>query len=208
VASHLLWAFERKANPENFPESYRKGLWESLWWTVSTIITGGCENKAPIGVAGRLVAVVWMLAGILLVSYLTASVTTVMTVNQLTSDISGPADLPGQLVATVSGSTAEKFLAERRVDVHAYPTIADAYAALSKHEVKAVVYDAPVLLYHVNTAGAGQQRVVGQVFEKQNYGFGLQQNSKYRKPINEAMLRLQESGFFDELQKKWFGATD
>jgi len=208
ATSHLLWAFERKKNPESFPASYRKGVWESLWWTVSTIITGGCENKAPIGVAGRLVAVVWMLAGILLVSYITASVTAVLTVNQLTSEIGGPGDLPGKLVATVKGSTAEKFLTDQHVDVRAYPAIDDAYAALSKGDVKAVVYDAPVLLYHVNSSGSTRLRVVGHVFEKQSYGFGLQQNSKYRKPINEAMLKLQENGFFDELQKKWFGVAD
>ena len=204
--SHLLWWFERKKN-EEFPPRYRSGLWESLWWTICVLITGGCENKAPIGVAGRLVAIVWMIAGILLVSYITASVTTVMTVNTLSGEITGPADLPGRPVATVVGSTAEKYLRDRRVDVRPYPTIDQAYDALTAREVKAVVYDAPILLYRASRFGDSKQRVIGPMFEKQNYGIGLQRGSPHRKPINEAMLRLNEAGFFDELQKKWFGGA-
>ena len=58
--SHIIWFLERKKNAESFPEGYVAGLWEAIWWSLCTIITGGCENKAPLGVAGRLTAIVWM----------------------------------------------------------------------------------------------------------------------------------------------------
>jgi polar amino acid transport system substrate-binding protein len=74
--------------------------------------------------------------------------------------------------------------------------------------VVAVVYDAPVLHYHTTQSGSSQEKVVGRLFQRQNYGFGLPQGSKYRKPINETMLRLKENGFLDELQRKWFGDVD
>ena len=73
VVSNVLWFFERKRNPECFPETYKHGLWEATWWSISTLISGGCENKAPLGVAGRLVAILWMLGGIGLTSYITAT---------------------------------------------------------------------------------------------------------------------------------------
>src|SRR5713101_6703016 len=130
LSSHLLWWFERRRNEGDFPVSYKHGVWESLWWTSSVLITGGCENKAPVGVGGRLVAVVWMLTGILLVSYITASVTSAMTVRSLTSGIRGPGDLPGQLVATVAGSTAEKYLTERHLEFRSFPSLDEAAAAL------------------------------------------------------------------------------
>src|SRR5206468_530793 len=107
VAAHFLWLFERRKNAEMFPRGYLRGVGESLWWTISIVITGGCENKTPLGLGGRLVAIIWMLMGILMVSYLTATVTTALTVHQLTSDINGPGDLSGHVVATVKGSTAE-----------------------------------------------------------------------------------------------------
>jgi polar amino acid transport system substrate-binding protein len=63
VVSNLLWLGERKKNQESFPEPYKQGLFEALWWCVSTMLTGGCENLAPRGLAGRAVGVVWMIGG-------------------------------------------------------------------------------------------------------------------------------------------------
>jgi hypothetical protein len=73
VISHLLWLLERRKNPESFPLGYTAGMWEAIWWSICTGITGGCENKAPMGVIGRLVAIVWMLAGMALVATVTAN---------------------------------------------------------------------------------------------------------------------------------------
>ncbi len=206
ASSHLLWWFERHHNEENFPKPYRHGVWESLWWTSSVLITGGCENKTPTGVGGRLVAVVWMLTGILLVSYITASVTSAMTVRSLSSGINGPSDLPGQVVATVAGSTAERYLGDHHLEARPFPTVDEAYGALAAGKVKAVVYDAPVLQYHA--AKGGQDRVVGHRFERQNYGIGLQEGSALRKPINEVLLKLLEDGHLAELRQKYFGDGD
>jgi len=208
ITAHLVWIFERKENPEQFPSPYFKGVWESAWWAISTILSGGCDAKGPVVIGGRIVGAFWMLVCIIFITYFTASITTIMTVNQLTSDINGPGDLPGRAVATVKGSTAEKYLAANRAEVHAFATIDEAYAALTKKKVQAVVYDAPVLLYHLKSATSGQQKVVGRLFQRQNYGIGLQQNSPHRKTLNEALLKLRESGFLDELQTKWFGAQD
>jgi len=206
--SHLLWFFERKRNPEQFPEDYWVGVRESAWWAISTILSGGCDNKGPVVFGGRIVGSFWMIVCIVLVSYFTASITTSMTVSTLTGDINGPSDLPGQVVGTVKGSTAEKYLADHKAEPKGFATIDEAYAALTKKEVKAVVYDAPILLYHANKASGGQQKVVGRLFERQSYGIALQRDSKYRKPINEALLRLRENGYLDELNTKWFGATE
>jgi ABC-type amino acid transport substrate-binding protein len=208
VSSHLLWWFEHRGNENDFPQSYRSGVWESLWWTSSVLITGGCENKAPIGVGGRLVAVVWMLTGILLVSVLTATVTSALTVRSLTSEISGPQDLPGHQSATVAGSTAEKYLAERKLQFRSFPSVDEAVAALEAHNVQAVIYDAPVLLYRASRTGNAQARVVGHLFEKQNYGIALPQGSALRKPINQILLRLAEQGYLAELRRKYFGDGD
>jgi ABC-type amino acid transport substrate-binding protein len=205
IIAHLVWFFERKQNAEQFPEPYLKGIWESSWWALATILSGGCDAKGPVAVVGRIAAAIWMLVCIIVITYFTAAITTVMTVNQLTSDINGPSDLPGLRVATVKGSTADKYLTAHGSTVVGFDTIADAFAALDKKDVKAVVYDEPILRYHVKVAGGPSQEVVGQLFERQNYGIALQQNSPYRKAINGALLKLREDGVLDELRSKWFG---
>jgi polar amino acid transport system substrate-binding protein len=206
--AHLVWVFERKRNPEQFPAPYFKGVWESGWWAISTILSGGCDAKGPVVIGGRIVGAFWMLVCIIFITYFTASITSIMTVQQLTSDINGPNDLPGRPVATVKGTTAEKYLASRKVEVHAFTTIDEAYAALDKKQVQAVVYDAPILLFHLKSNPGLKQQVVGRLFQRQNYGVGLQHDSTHRAAINEALLKLRESGFLDELQTKWFGNQD
>jgi polar amino acid transport system substrate-binding protein len=208
ITSHLLWFFERSRNPDQFPQTYLNGLWESAWWAISTILSGGCDNKGPIVIGGRIVGAFWMLTSIILVSYFTASITTAMTLNQLSTEINGPNDLPGKKVATVKGSTAESYLKNHRATVKAFTNIDDAYVALAKNEVVAVVYDSPILLYHAAKDPDGKQKVVGRIFQKQNYGIALQQESAHRKRINETLLKLRESGFLDELNTRWFGNQD
>src|SRR5436190_2724472 len=207
LISHIVWWFERRHNAEMYPESYAPGVWESFWWTISMLCTGGCEAKGPSGVPARFVAILWMLASIVLIAYFTAAVTTEMTVKSLTGDISGPADLPGLKEGTIADSTAETWLKRNKARVTTYPDISTAVAALNSGDLKAVVYDAPVLRYYLSKQKGTRLRLVGQTFEKQFYGIGLQQESPLRLPINRELLALNERGFIDTLQKKWFGSV-
>ena len=77
--------------------------------------------------------------------------------------------------------------------------------ALKKGDVDAVVFDAPILSYTLNQSGDSSLQLVGPVFEKQNYGFAVQQDSPLREQLNRALLALNERGFLEELRKKWFG---
>ena len=207
ATANLIWWFERHQNTEQFPKTYKHGVWEASWWAISTILSGGCEGKGPMAVGGRVISALWMLVCIVVVTYLTAAITTIMTVNQLTSDINGATDLPGQKVATAKGTTAERYLRDHGSKVVPFDTIDGAFDALDRNEVTAVVYDEPILLYHAKD-GARGQRVVGRLFERQNYGIGLQENSPYRKAINGALLKLREQGVLDDLHAKWFGDQD
>jgi ABC-type amino acid transport substrate-binding protein len=207
--SHIIWFLERKKNAESFPEGYVAGIWEAVWWSICTIITGGCENKAPLGVAGRLTAIVWMLAGAALFTYITATITSAMTVDTLNSDIRSVADLKSRkwAVGTLAGSTAQAFLERQGLTVTTYPDVETAGTALADDKVKAVIYDAPMLLYYAKNNPDKQLGVVGELFEKQSYGIGVPQGSPYRKEITRAILALREQGFFDELENKYFGTS-
>ena len=205
IISHLVWRYEHKVNGEMWPEDYKTGMWESFWWTISTLLVGGADNKGPVGVGGRIIAIVWMLLSIVLVSLLTASFTTTLTINTLQGDISGPGDLPGRKVATVKGSTAEAWLGARGAKVQPLATVVDCIAALKDNSVDAVVYDAPVLQYEAAKTQDERLQMVGPVFERQNYAFALQADSALRERLNQALLTLTERGVGTELRKKYFG---
>ena len=205
IAAHVIWVLERRHNPQ-FPQGYLQGLWHSIWWAVVTVTTVGYGDKTPKGTTGRLFGLVWILAGYFVFAYFTASVTTTATVQELLGTIDSPRDLFGKQVATVERSTAADFLAGQGITAVKVENVEKAYPLLESGKVDAIVYDAPVLQHHASRNGKGKVKVVGLLFEEQNYGIALQVRSPYREKINIALLKLIESGAYQEIVDRWFGS--
>lgn len=206
IAAHIVWFFERKNNPSMFPEKYVEGIGEAFWWAVVTVVTVGYGDKTPISTAGRILATIWMFTGVLLISYFTASVSSVLTVQRLGTNITSIQDLQNQTIGTVTGSTANKFLEDNTVSyLNLYNNIDEAYIALEQGKIQAIVYDAPVLQYYARVEGEGKVKVVGSVFAHQSYGIAVKIDSAYREEINSALLKLKENGTYQQLYREWFG---
>jgi polar amino acid transport system substrate-binding protein len=156
----------------------------------------------------RLLAMFWILLSIILIAQFTASVTSLLTVQQLQGTINGVSDLPGKTIATVSNTTAARYLTDNGLPFVGVDKIEDAYRLLDQDKVDAVVYDAPVLLYHALTSGKGKTQVVGRIFQQESYGIALPTGSILREPINEALLAIQQDGTYDALYTKWFGSIN
>ena len=206
VPAHLVWFFERRNATGLLTHcSYFPGILEACWWAASTLATQA--DQMPRTALARITAVVWMFASVVFIAYFTAAVTSSLTVQQLRGEINGPADLPGKRIASVKGSTSADYLQRQHIEVMEYANIEEAYRALGESKVDAVVYDAPVLLYYASRDGKGKVQVVGSIFRKENYGIVFPPESPYRKPVNEALLKIKEDGTYDRLYTKWFGTN-
>jgi len=204
VTGHLVWFFERRRpNGMLSSNSYFPGIFESCWWSASTLATQA--DQMPRSAVARVVAVIWMFTAVVFIAYFTAAVTSSLTVQQLRGGIKGPEDLPGKRVAAVTGSTSVDYLKQHNIAAKDFPKVEDAYAALQQSVVDAVVYDAPVLLYYASHEGKGKVQVVGPIFHKESYGILFPSNSPERKRVNEALLRLKENGTYERIYAKWFG---
>ena len=104
----------------------------------------------------------------------------------------------------MSGSTSAAFLKSKSIAHVEFTGVDDAIAVLNSRKADAVVFDAPVLLYHASHEGKGKVMVVGQVFRREAYGLLFPPGSPLRKPVNEALLKLRETGVYDGLYRKWF----
>lgn len=205
IVAHLLWFSERRHNSQ-IPDGYLHGIWDSFWWAAVTVTTVGYGDRVPEKFWGRFFGLIWMFAGYFVFAYFTASIATTFTVQELQGNINGPEDLPGKRIATISNSAAAEYLdLQTNLRFRDYSTREETLEALKKQEVDAVVYDAPVLQYFVTHEGQGRYEVVGDVFQVLNYGIALQQKSPYREPINATLLKLYETGKYDEIYQKWFG---
>ena len=198
ASAHLLWLFERQANPDMFPKAYLPGIWEALWWSMVTATTVGYGDKSPKGIIGRVVAIAWMFSGIFVIAFFTASITA----NRLQTEINSLEDLYGKRVATVSDTTSAEHLQNRPLKLLKFNQVESTYQALETGQVQAVVYDAPTLLHRASQNP--DFRVVGPLFAKQDYGIAFPEGSPLIEPINQILLRLNESGDMEALNQKWF----
>jgi polar amino acid transport system substrate-binding protein len=204
VIAHLVWFFERR-NPSGVlaNTSYYPGILEAGWWAASTLATQA--DQMPRTALARIVAVIWMFASVVFIAYFTASVTSSLTLQQLRGDINGPDDLPGKRVASVRGSTSAEYLRQHHIAAVEFSRVEEAFDALQHDQADAIVYDAPVLLFYASHEGHGRVQPVGSIFRRESYGIVFPTNSRYRKPVNEALLHIKEDGTYDRLYKEWFG---
>ncbi len=206
IAAHLIWWLERHHNPD-FATPYRTGIWDSFYWSVVTMSTVGYGDKVARGTRGRVIALVWIALGTLVFASFTASIASSLAVNELRSEISGPSDLVGRRVATVTHSASETYLPTIGIGPVYVDDIEDAYSLLSEGQVDAVVFDAPVLQFHAAREGAGEVGTVGADFQRVQYGLMLSEDDpELQESIDLALLDLVESGIYQRLHDAWFGA--
>jgi len=206
LMAHLVWFFERR-NPTGMlaHRNYFPGIFEACWWAASTLATQA--DQMPRAAMARIIAVAWMFMSVVFIAYFTAAVTSSLTVQQLRSDINGPDDLPGKRVASVKGSTSAEYLRQHNVEPVEFVKIEETYQALHDRSIDAIVYDAPVLLFYAAHEGKNKVQTAGPIFRRENYGIVFPSNSEHRKPVNEVLLKLKESGTYDQLYTKWFGGN-
>lgn len=120
-------------------------------------------------------------------------------------------DLEGMSIATKIGSTSHDYLEEQfddtDTDITPYPGSSDMYMALLGGSVDAVFYDAPNVGYFSQTRGEGRTKVVGPLYEGQQYGIVFHKGSEWLEPANEALAEMREDGTYDEIHAEWFGSA-
>ncbi len=209
IVSHLVWWFERGHESDDFPPTYRKGIGEALWWSTVSVITGGEAVKNINTALSRLIAVFWMLVGLFLLAYVTASATSVLTVAELEADVAGIEDLAGRNVGTVEATASVPFVQEAiGVLPSEYPNLDDAFQALRDGDIDAVVFDAPVVAYAVtNDGGNGDLILIEPIEGRDPYGVALPSGSDRLEDVNAAVIEIGRDGTLDELQDQWFGRS-
>lgn len=102
-------------------------------------------------------------------------------------NITGPEDLTGKPVCTVSGSTSEKNIAEYTDNVITTDAYSKCLAPLRSGEVVAVTTD-NVILAGLADQNAGEFEVISNPFTQEPYGIGLQKgDDAFRTFINDTL---------------------
>jgi len=160
VAGGLVWLFENRRNREMFGEELVKGIGHGIWWAAVTMTTVGYGDKAPKTTGGRVVAVVWMLVSIVVISSFTATITTSLTVSQLSGKVRGQSDLPNVRVGSMAQSWAQNWLRNRGIATLSFINDRDGLQALIDSEIDAFVHDQSILTYLATNQYVARVRVL------------------------------------------------
>ncbi|MEO7071936.1 MAG: transporter substrate-binding domain-containing protein [Rhodanobacter sp.] len=205
VIGLLMWFFERRKNQEQFGGKNSQGIFSGFWWAIVTMTTVGYGDLAPRTVPGRLVGIVWMITALLVVSFFTASITSALTVGQLSQRVNRVDDLASMKLTSVSNSTSAQWLDTNRFNYAKAVSVDDALAQLATGTTDAVIYDKPLLHYNIQQQYRGKLRVLPMVLARQDYAFALPDHSSLREPIDTSLLRRINADDWAQRIKHYFG---
>lgn len=201
----LIWLLERRLNKKHFGGSILEGLASGFWWSAVTMTTVGYGDKAPMTLAGRILALIWMFASLILLSAFLAALTSAITLDGLESNIETVSDLYSVNVATLEGSTSAFFLQKNRIRHQNFASVEEGIQAVIDKKVDAMVYDSPLLEYLAVTLFKNKVRLVEESFEPQDYGIALWQGSDLREGINRELLRILQTEQWTEIKARYLG---
>ncbi|SEQ17065.1 transporter substrate-binding domain-containing protein [Thalassovita taeanensis] len=200
----LMWSLERRSQAY-FDHPAKQAMFPAFWWALNLVVNGGFEERVPRTFLGRILSVTMVLASLFFVSVFVAYITAAMTVEAITTNVQSINDLYGKKVGTISGSTAASFLQGREMDFVGFAGLEEMLVSFEDGALDAVVFDAPILAYYVNTRGKDQAVMTGQVFLRETYGVAAPSGSPMIEEINRTLLALREDGAYAEIYKSWFG---
>ena len=205
TAGACVWLFERSRNREMFGGGTARGIGQGIWWAAVTMTTVGYGDKAPKTFGGRIVALVWMLASIILISSFTATITTSLTVGELSGKVRGPRDLPNVRVGSLAGSATLDFLSERGIAVLPFMNMQDGLQAIVDNRIDAFVENELVLKYLLKTEFPARVRVLPGTFDHYYVSMGMPSGSPLREPLNRVLLEITSGDDWLRLLESYVG---
>jgi ABC-type amino acid transport substrate-binding protein len=176
------------------------GIGDGFWWSGVTFTGVGYGDKVPVTIAGRLVALVWMLVSVICVSALTATVTAKLSLGHM-SEIRSHQSLGGHVVGALEGTASESYLRHQHIRTKLFPTITGALQAVATGQVDAFVHDFATLKYLSHSRS--DLTVLPEIVENENYAFVLANGSPLREQINVAMLAITEQPMWRDIKLRY-----
>ncbi|XP_073004376.1 glutamate receptor 3.5-like [Typha latifolia] len=204
----VVWILEHRTNME-FRGSPRQQLVTIFWFSLSTMFFAHRENV--MSTLGRFVLIIWLFVVLIINSSYTASLTSILTVQQLSSGIKGLDSLISSSVPIgyQVGKFTRNYLIEelsiaesRLVGLNSPEEYARALELGPKNGgVAAIVDEMPYI--EIFLSEYCKYRIVGQEFTKEGWGFAFQRDSPLAMDLSTAILTLSENGDLQKIQDKW-----
>ena len=203
VVGVLIWFLEKKINEDQFHKHLGEGIGAGIWWACVTMTTVGYGDKTPKSFLGRIIAVGWMFSGIILISSLTATITTSMTIDRLYDQIENLDDLKKRKAGVIESTSAVDLLQSKGISHSTFPTLNDGLKELSNGKINVLIHDEPIMKHVIAQNYSGIFQVLDIDLDKQLYAFPAQDNSAMLESINLGLIKAIHSGKVDSLIQRY-----
>ncbi|KAH7519812.1 hypothetical protein FEM48_Zijuj08G0076900 [Ziziphus jujuba var. spinosa] len=209
IVGAVVWILEHRLN-DDFRGPPRKQVVTTLWFSFSTMFFAHRENT--VSTLGRIVLIIWLFVVLIINSSYTASLTSILTVQQLASPIKGIESLVASTdpIGYQQGSFARNYLIEelsiqesRLVPLKTPEDYAQALkdGPHKKGGVAAVVDERAYVELFLSTRC--EFSIIGQEFTKAGWGFAFPRDSPLAVDMSTAILKLSETGDLQRIHDKW-----
>ncbi|CAL5416270.1 unnamed protein product [Camellia sinensis] len=208
----VVWVLEHRINDEF--RGPPKQQFITILWTSGLASQPGflrTVRENTVSTLGRVVLIIWLFVVLIINSSYTASLTSILTVQHLSSPIKGIQTLKtsDEPIGYQVGSFAEHYLVEE-IGIPKSRLVAlgspEEYATAlqngpKKGGVAAVVDEQPYIDLFLSSQC--KFRIVGQEFTKGGWGFAFPRDSPLAIDMSSAILTLSENGDLQRIHDKW-----
>ncbi|GJN32503.1 hypothetical protein PR202_gb21017 [Eleusine coracana subsp. coracana] len=208
----VVWILEHRTNTE-FRGPPRQQIMTVCWFSFSTMFFSHRENT--VSALGRFVLLIWLFVVLIINSSYTASLTSLLTVQELTSGIQGLDSLisSSSAIGYQVGSFSRNYLVEelniaesRLVPLNSPSEYARALElGAGNGGVAAIIDELPYV--EIFLSKYCKFKTVGQVFTKSGWGFAFPRDSPFAEDLSTAILTLSENGNLQRIHDEWLAGT-
>ncbi|XP_068638958.1 glutamate receptor 3.7-like [Aristolochia californica] len=206
----VIWLLEHRVN-DDFRGPPRQQLINTVLFSFSTLFK--TQQESTMSSLGKMVMMVWLFLLMVITSSYTASLTSILTVQQLSSPITGIDSLissNGRIGFQV-GSFALSYLRdslnirESRLVSLKNPQEYERALRLGSANggVAAIIDELPYVELFLSKMKRSDISIIGQMFTKSGWGFAFQRDSPLAVDMSVAILKLSENGELQKIHDRW-----
>ncbi|KAJ7955738.1 Glutamate receptor-like protein [Quillaja saponaria] len=184
-----------------------------LWLPISQVVIP--ERELVAKNCSRFVLVVWLILAFVLMQSYTASLSSILTLDQLQPKYMSTNQLiaGGYKVGYQTGSFVGDQLLQKRLKFNALnlkpcSNISDYHHALRNGSVAAIFDEIPFIKVFLKKFGSGRYMMVGPTYKTDGLGFAFPQKSNLTSYFSRAILNVTQNVTMDQIEKKYFGSNN
>nr|XP_046157434.1 glutamate receptor ionotropic, NMDA 2D-like [Oncorhynchus gorbuscha] len=193
---------------------------KSVWLLWAIVFNNSVPVENPRGTTSKIMVLIWAFFAVIFLASYTANLAAFMIQEEYIDTVSGLSDkkfqhpteqYPPLKFGTVPNGSTEKNIRSNYPGMHHYMVkynqrgVEDAINNLKTGKLDAFIYDAAVLNYMARKDEGCKVMTIGsgKVFATTGYGIALHKNSRWKRPLDLALLQLVGDDEIEMLERLW-----